>query len=80
MSLSAATLLILRKRKLGEENVKGFIKKITPVLCILFVLAYSIVAIAVVIDKPYAALIGVVLMIIFMLLYFVLYHKKKATL
>lgn len=80
MSLSAATLLILRKRKLGEENVKGFIKKITPVLCILFVLAYSIVAIAVVIDKPYAALIGVGLMIIFMLLYFVLYHKKKATL
>ncbi len=77
MSLSAATLLVLRKRKQGDENVKGLMKKITPILCVLFVIAYSIVAIAVVIDKPYAALTGVALMIIFMLLYYFIYHKKK---
>ena len=77
MSLSAATLLILRKRKQGEENVsKGFSQKITPVLCVLFVIAYCFVATAVVIDKPTAALTGVVLMAVFMLLYFLFYHKK----
>lgn len=76
MSLSAATLLVLRKRKQGDENVKGVMKKITPILCVLFVIAYSIVAIAVVIDKPFAALTGVVLMIFFMLIYYFIYHKK----
>lgn len=79
MSLSAATLLILRKRKQGEANVsKGFAKNITPLLCVLFVIAYGFVAVAVVIDKPYAALTGIVLMVIFMALYFVFYHKRKA--
>ncbi|MCU0322830.1 MAG: hypothetical protein MUE72_10460 [Chitinophagaceae bacterium] len=78
MSLSAATLLILRKRKQGEANVSaGFAKNITPLLCVLFVIAYGFVATAVVIDKPYAALTGVVLMVIFMVLYFVFYHKRK---
>ncbi len=78
MSLSAATLLILRKRKQGEANVsKGFAKNITPLLCVLFVIAYGFVATAVVIDKPMAALTGVVLMVIFMVLYFVFYHKRK---
>jgi APA family basic amino acid/polyamine antiporter len=77
MSLSAATLLILRKRKLGESNVEaGFAKNITPLLCVLFVIAYGFVATAVVIDKPMAALTGVVLMVIFMVLYFMFYHKK----
>lgn len=78
MSLSAATLLILRKRKQGEANVSnGLIKKITPILCALFVIAYGFVATAVVIDKPTAALTGVILMAVFMLLYFVFYHNKN---
>jgi APA family basic amino acid/polyamine antiporter len=78
MSLSAATLLILRKRKQGEENVvAGVSKNITPLLCVLFVIAYGFVATAVVIDKPIAALTGVVLMAVFMLLYFVFYHNKN---
>ncbi|MBP9213550.1 MAG: APC family permease [Chitinophagaceae bacterium] len=78
MSLSAATLLILRKQKTGEANVgKGFAKNITPILCVLFVIAYAVVAVAVVIDKPKAALTGVVLMAIFMGIYFIVYHKKR---
>jgi APA family basic amino acid/polyamine antiporter len=77
MSLSAATLLILRKRKQGEANVsKGFASSITPLLCILFVLAYGFVATAVVIDKPMAALTGVILMGVFMVVYFLFFHKK----
>jgi APA family basic amino acid/polyamine antiporter len=80
MSLSAATLLILRKRKQGEENVSpGLAKKITPILCVLFVIAYGFVATAVVIDIPKAALTGVALMVLFMIIYFVFYHKKRTT-
>jgi basic amino acid/polyamine antiporter, APA family len=77
MGLSAATLLILRKRKEGEANTtKGFAKNITPLLCVLFVVSYGFVATAVVIDKPMAALTGVILMAVFMMLYFTFYHKK----
>ncbi|MBC7587173.1 MAG: hypothetical protein H7178_02350, partial [Chitinophagaceae bacterium] len=62
----------------GEENVsKGFAKSITPLLCVLFVISYGFVATAVVIDKPKAALTGVVLMVVFMVIYFAFYHKKN---
>lgn len=77
MSLSAATLFILRKRNYGEENVsQSFSKKITPLLCLIFVLAYCFVATAVVIDKPKAALTGVILMAVFMIVYFIFYNKR----
>ncbi len=78
MSLSAATLLILRKRKQGEANVaNGFSKSISPLLCIIFVVSYGFVATAVVIGTPMAALTGVVLMAVFMLLYFAFYHNNN---
>jgi len=80
MSLSAATLFILRKRKQGEENVTdGLLKKSTPIFCLLFMLSYVFVAVAVIIDIPKAALTAGVLMAIFMTLYFVFYHKKHPT-
>ena len=75
-SFSAATLFILRKRKQGDVQVTGFTKHITPYLCVLFVLAYFVVATAVVIDNPNAALTGIVLMVLFFLLFFAFYHKK----
>ena len=77
MSTSAATVFILRKRKTGEQNVTGGIKKFVPVLATVFVAAYLLVAVAVIIDKPYAALTGTVLLILFAALYFVFYHEKK---
>ncbi len=76
MSTSAATLFILRKRKQGNENVTGAIQKITPLLCALFVAAYGFVAAAVVMDKPKSALTGVILLLFFIAVYFVFYHKK----
>jgi basic amino acid/polyamine antiporter, APA family len=76
MSTSAATLLILRRRKQGQENVTGPASKITPLLCVLFVLAYAAVALAVIIDKPMAALTGAGLLLFFLILYFVFYHKR----
>jgi len=76
MSTSAATLFILRKRKQGDAAVTGSITKILPLLCIFFVSSYSLVATAVVIDNPMAALTGISLLVLFAILYFLFYHKK----
>jgi APA family basic amino acid/polyamine antiporter len=77
MATSAATVFILRKRKTGEQNVVGGIKKFVPVFAAVFVAAYSLVAVAVVIDKPKAAFTGTCLLILFAVLYFGFYHKKS---
>jgi APA family basic amino acid/polyamine antiporter len=77
---SAAALFILRKRNQGNESIKGFTKHITPYLTVLFVLAYLVVATAVVIDDHDAAITGVILMVVFFLLYFAFYHKRERVL
>lgn len=76
MSTSAATLLILRSKKQGESSVTGYLKKWTPLFCVIFVLAYAFVAVAVVIDKPYSALTATVLVGIVSIIYRLFYYKK----
>jgi APA family basic amino acid/polyamine antiporter len=76
MSTSAATLFILRNKGQGDSSVTGYLKKWTPILCTIFVLSYTFVAIAVVIDKPYAALTAIILIIIVLILYRVFYYEK----
>lgn len=76
MSTSAATIFVLRHRKKNEAHVKGAWTKWTPVLAGFFVLAYAGIAAAVVMDKPLAALTGVVLLVLLAILYFVFYHRK----
>jgi APA family basic amino acid/polyamine antiporter len=78
MSTSAATLLILRNKHQGDASVTGLLKKWTPILCVVFVLAYFMVALAVVIDKPYAALTAIILLALVLGIYRVFYHQKKA--
>lgn len=77
MSTSAATLFILRKRKKNGQAVTGSWTKWTPLLATIFVLAYAGIAVAVIIDKPFAALTGVILLLILTIVYFVFYHRKK---
>jgi basic amino acid/polyamine antiporter, APA family len=77
MSTSAATLLILRSKKQGDESVTGTLKRWTPIFCVIFVLSYAFVAVAVVIDKPYAALTAVALIAIVLSLYRIFYYKKR---
>jgi APA family basic amino acid/polyamine antiporter len=76
----ALALLILRKRKHNEALVQpGLMKNLIPVLAILFMMAYTIVASAVVIDNWKAALIGVGLLLLFAAVFFLFYHKPKET-
>jgi len=76
MSTSAATLLILRRKKQGDAAVTGGLKRWTPIFCVLFVISYAFVALAVVIDKPYAALTAIILVVIVLILYRLFYYKK----
>jgi APA family basic amino acid/polyamine antiporter len=78
MSTSAATLFILRKRKQNEAMITGNWNKFTPVLAAFFVFSYFMIAVGVVIKDVKAAFIGVGLLALFLSLYFVFYHKKKA--
>jgi APA family basic amino acid/polyamine antiporter len=78
MGTSAATLFILRKRKQNEGFVTGAWNKFTPVLAAFFVFSYFMIAVGVVIKDVKAAFIGVGLLALFLSLYFVFYHKKKA--
>jgi APA family basic amino acid/polyamine antiporter len=78
MSTSAATLFILRKRRHNEGLVTGAWNKFTPVLAAFFVFSYFMIAMGVVIKDVKAAFIGVGLLTLFLSLYFVFYHKKKA--
>ncbi len=74
---SAVALLILRKRLYNENLVKGSWKKWTPVLASFFIMAYSVVAIAVVIDNWKAAMIGVGLLLLFVGIYFATRNMNK---
>jgi APA family basic amino acid/polyamine antiporter len=76
MSTSAATLFILRSKGQGNASVTGALKKWTPILAAIFVLSYAFVAVAVVIDKPYAALTAVCLIVIVLIIYRIYYYKK----
>ena len=79
MATSGAALFILRKRHENDQAVSsGTMSKILPVLTTLFVITYFFVATAVVIDKPYAALTGTCLLLLFVAVYFIFHRKKKA--
>ncbi|MBL7749215.1 MAG: APC family permease [Chitinophagaceae bacterium] len=78
MSTSAATLFILRKRRQNEELITGAWNKFTPILAAFFVFSYFMIAVGVVIKDLNAALIGIGLLALFLLLFYIFYHKKKA--
>lgn len=78
MSTSAATLFILRKRKQNEELVQGNWNKFTPVLAGLFVLSYFSIAVGVIMKDVNAALTGAGLLLFFILVYYLIYYKRKS--
>ncbi|RYE52525.1 MAG: APC family permease [Sphingobacteriales bacterium] len=77
MSTSAATLFILRKRQQNQAMITGKWNNFTPILASLFVFSYFMIAIGVVIKDMNAAITGTGLLMLFLLLYYVFYHKKK---
>lgn len=77
MATSASALFILRKRHEKDDAIeKNTLAKVLPILTTLFVFTYFLVAAAVIIDKPFAAVTGTVLLAVFLVIYFI-FHKKE---
>jgi APA family basic amino acid/polyamine antiporter len=78
MCTSAATLFILRRRGEGNERVgEGVLTRYTPYLAAFFVLSYAMVAVAVIIQKPGAAGIGLGLLLMLAMVYFGAVNRKR---
>ena len=80
MVLSAATIFILRKKTKHLDDTGIYKMKLFPLLPVIFILAYSFVAVSIALDyekNDYAALTGMGVMAAFIGLYFLLRNFKK---
>ncbi|HSN61059.1 MAG TPA: amino acid permease, partial [Ferruginibacter sp.] len=71
MALSAATIFIIRKKTAHLNNTGIYQMKLFPVLPLIFITAYTFVAISIFIDKPNTGLLGLGILGAFILLYFI---------
>jgi len=76
MALSAATLLIKKKRQ-GKSGSHIYNMKLYPLMPLIFIFAYIFVAVSIFIDTPYTALLGLAILGTFIGFYFIIKHKKK---
>ncbi|MFM1857968.1 MAG: hypothetical protein RLZ05_1028 [Bacteroidota bacterium] len=72
MATSAAALFILRKRNVGTASSWS---RYTPVIAVIFVLAYIAIATGVFMKDLNAALTGTGLLVLFLIIYRIFYHK-----
>jgi len=77
MVLSAATIFILRKRRVGNENKSIYAMKLYPLMPIIFIVAYVFVACSIFIDKPLTGVTGLGILAAFIALFFVVKKMKK---
>ena len=77
MILSCATIFWFRKKTKHLDGTGIYKMKLFPLMPIIFMLAYLFVAGSITIADPKAALTGVAVLAVFVLLYFVLHNKKK---
>ena len=81
MILSAATIFILRKKTRHLDNTGIYKMKAYPLLPVIFILAYTFVAISIAMDykeNHYAAAIGLAVLAVFIMLYFLSKKTRKA--
>ncbi len=76
MATSAATLFILRKRTAHLDPKSIFVMKLYPLQPLIFIAAYTFVAISIFIDKPHTALTALAVLLAFILIYFITAKKK----
>jgi APA family basic amino acid/polyamine antiporter len=71
MAASAGTIFKLRKQKVHPEGEELYQMKLYPLLPVIFIAAYSFVAISIAIDTPWTALTALIVMGAFMIIYFI---------
>lgn len=74
MATSAATVFILRKRKVGgQQGDKNFYRmKIYPLMPLIFILTYFLIAVSIAVNTPKAAGVSAIIFSVFFVLYFLL--------
>lgn len=77
MAFSAATLFILRKRKVGEQSNNIYRIPFVPVMPLLFIATYGFVALSIAIDQPSTAITGVLVLLGFILFYLLFLSKRQ---
>ena len=80
MALSAGSIFIIRKRTAHLNGTGIFSMKLYPLMPLVFIIAYSFVAISIALDyknNNYAALIGLGVLLFFIILYFAVKALRK---
>jgi APA family basic amino acid/polyamine antiporter len=77
MATSAATIFILRKRTAHLDANSIYVMKLYPLQPLIFIAAYTFVAISIFVDKPMTALTGLAVLLAFILIYFITAKKDK---
>lgn len=75
MVTSAGTIFILRKRKVYPHADNIYVMKLYPLQPIVFIAAYTFVAISIFVDRPRAALTGLAVLFAFIIIYFIMAKK-----
>lgn len=78
MVLSSATIFWFRKKTKHLDGTGIYKMKFFPLLPVIFMLAYLFVGTSIAIADPKAALIGVGVLAVFILIYFIFNHNRKA--
>jgi APA family basic amino acid/polyamine antiporter len=76
MAASAGTIFKLRKENVHPKGEEFYGMKLYPLLPVIFIAAYSFVAISIAFDTPGTALTALIVMGIFMLIYFLSVRRK----
>jgi APA family basic amino acid/polyamine antiporter len=71
MALSAASIFIIRKRTAHLNGTGIYSMKLYPLLPIIFIAAYSFVAISLLVNETKLSLIGIGVLLLFIALYFI---------
>lgn len=77
MATSAATIFILRKKTAAIPPGSIYTMKLYPLLPLIFIAAYLFVAISIFLDTPNTALIGIVVLLAFIGLFFIMRNLQK---
>jgi APA family basic amino acid/polyamine antiporter len=78
MATSAATIFILRKRGVGQNNANSYRMKLYPLLPLIFIAAYLFVGTSIAVNTPKAAGVSTLVFAAFFVLYFVLRIFRKS--
>lgn len=70
MAASAGTIFKLRNQRVFPPGKEYYRMKLYPLLPVIFIAAYSFVAVSIAIDTPWTAITALLVMAVFMLIYF----------